>query len=425
MTAVRIETGAGKSRRLPEGIIRLGKPESVDREAGILYGAKILGLDSVNKRRYLPEAIQTAIAQRLYEGCAVNVNHPDKPDNPREAEDRFGWFENVRLAADGGLQADFHLLDPTEPLAVKLMNAAEKKPDLFGFSHNAEGDGYTDANGVFVVESITKVRSVDLVAEPATTGGIWEHRMKSTLRKFLEAVVAPKLKALKTPTHASKRVATFLEEMPGDEDMKLMDDVDMGSGDGYEDKDWKQCLNDAIGKLTASDDTAQHDMAKKLLAMLRPEEEEVPEEKVDGEELGADDKEEKPGTGKEKQESRKPRRRKHNDPAVAELLERVAVLEDENGKLKGQKARHELTEWVRAEANKRDLEPSAPLVEACMALAEKSKITAHLDWLKKQIPSKQKPLPRGQMPAAFSEGRVSPSLEGKSLIERLKLRSLS
>ena len=48
-------SAAGRDRvSLREDLVRLGKPERVDRDAGILYGVKILGLESVNKRRYLP-----------------------------------------------------------------------------------------------------------------------------------------------------------------------------------------------------------------------------------------------------------------------------------------------------------------------------------------------------------------------------------
>ncbi|MGD0652819.1 MAG: hypothetical protein ABSA16_00610, partial [Thermoguttaceae bacterium] len=46
----------------------------VDREEGVIRGVKILGLESRNRRSYLPEAL--AQAARLYEDAKVNVNHP-------------------------------------------------------------------------------------------------------------------------------------------------------------------------------------------------------------------------------------------------------------------------------------------------------------------------------------------------------------
>ena len=46
----------------------------VDRQAGVIRGVKILGLQSRNGRTYLPEAL--AQAAPLYEDAKVNVNHP-------------------------------------------------------------------------------------------------------------------------------------------------------------------------------------------------------------------------------------------------------------------------------------------------------------------------------------------------------------
>ena len=50
--------------------VRMG----VDRQAGVIRGVKILGLESRNGRSYLPEALSQAAP--LYEGAKVNVNHP-------------------------------------------------------------------------------------------------------------------------------------------------------------------------------------------------------------------------------------------------------------------------------------------------------------------------------------------------------------
>ena len=142
----------------------------VDRPAGVLRGVKILGLSSRNGRRYLPEAL--AQAAPLYEGAKVNVNHPKGgPRSPRDYQDRIGVIRGVTAGTEG-LFGDFHF-NPRHPLAEQLLWDAENAPENVGFSHNVEarlgrqGDEAT-------VEAIVRVASVDLVADPATTRGLFE-----------------------------------------------------------------------------------------------------------------------------------------------------------------------------------------------------------------------------------------------------------
>ena len=49
---------------------------------------------------------------------------------------------------------------------------AEHAAENVGFSHNVEAGGPRDDR--VVVEAITRVQSVDLVADPATTRGLFE-----------------------------------------------------------------------------------------------------------------------------------------------------------------------------------------------------------------------------------------------------------
>ena len=143
----------------------------VDREAGILRGVKILGLESRNNRSYLPEALARAAA--LYEGAKVNVNHPKgNPLGPRDYQDRLGTIQNVSPRAGEGLFADLHF-NPRHALAEQLMWDAEHAPENVGLSHNVEARTSRRGERV-VVEEITQVQSVDLVADPATTRGLFE-----------------------------------------------------------------------------------------------------------------------------------------------------------------------------------------------------------------------------------------------------------
>lgn len=172
----------------------------VDKAEGVIRGVKILGPASRNGRRYSPEAIRRA--RGLYEGARVNFDHPPRsqPDRERTVGDRAGWLENVRESA-GGLAGDLRLLT-SDPRAGKVLEAAEKRPELFGLSHNAEGVT-TKQGSETIVEEITSVRSVDIVSDPATTLSLFEslgndeHEgskpMKTTVKKLLEGTRYAKL----------------------------------------------------------------------------------------------------------------------------------------------------------------------------------------------------------------------------------------
>ena len=140
----------------------------VDREKGLIPGVKLLGTMSRKGRQY-PAAVM-AKALPLYEGMRVNVDHVD-PGQRRSLRDRIGLVKNVTLKEDG-LYGDFHF-NPKHPLAEQIAWDAENAPQNLGFSHDTRG-ATRNQGGKVVVESIDKVLSVDLVANPATTAGLFE-----------------------------------------------------------------------------------------------------------------------------------------------------------------------------------------------------------------------------------------------------------
>jgi hypothetical protein len=143
----------------------------VDRPSGVIRGVKVLGFESRNGRTYLPEALQQAA--RLYEEAKVNVNHPKgSPTGPRDYQDRIGTIRNVTVRPEEGMFGDFHF-NPKHALAEQLLWDAEHAPENVGFSHNVEARVARRGDRV-VVEAITRVQSVDLVADPATTSGLFE-----------------------------------------------------------------------------------------------------------------------------------------------------------------------------------------------------------------------------------------------------------
>jgi len=162
-----------------------GSP-TVDREQGVVRGIKILGKISVNEREYTTGAIKKAAS--LYEGKGVYADHPSRPDDQRKVGDRLGWLEGVLVKPDG-LYGDLHVLK-SHPMADSVFESAERNPRLFGLSHNAKGKSRRHDGKIFV-EEIQGVRSVDLVAEPATTHGLFESRenpMPKTVREILESL---------------------------------------------------------------------------------------------------------------------------------------------------------------------------------------------------------------------------------------------
>ncbi len=159
------------TERLQEYCDSRGVRMRVDRDEGVIRGVKILGLESRNRRSYLPEAL--AQAARLYEDAKVNVNHPKgNPGAPRDYQDRMGVIRNVAARPGEGLFADFYF-NPKHTLAEQLMWDAEHAPENVGFSHNVEARTVRQGDRV-VVEAITRVQSVDLVADPATTRSLFE-----------------------------------------------------------------------------------------------------------------------------------------------------------------------------------------------------------------------------------------------------------
>jgi len=181
----------------------------VDRERGIIHGVKILGLESANRRTYSQDALQRAVG--LYEGKAVNVDHIPS-GQLRSYRDRIGKLVNVHMNGDG-LYGDL-IVNPKHPLAEQLFWDAEHCPENVGLSHDARGKTAV-RNGQVVVEAIESVRSVDLVAEPATTRSLYE--------AAIDAVMADQRPVASDATQADQ--PTAVEDEPADDPDTLPDEA--------------------------------------------------------------------------------------------------------------------------------------------------------------------------------------------------------
>lgn len=141
---------------------------TVDTSGNVISGVKLVGFNSKNNRVYTRKCLEEAIG--LYEGRPVNANHAAVGEEV-SIYDRLGKIQNVRMT-DDGIYGDFHFLK-THPMSERILEAAQKMPELFGFSHRALGTMKENKNGQ-EVSKIRNVLSVDLVSDPATTKSLME-----------------------------------------------------------------------------------------------------------------------------------------------------------------------------------------------------------------------------------------------------------
>lgn len=139
----------------------------VNRESGTISGVLICGTESANGRDYPAAVLRRDHA--LYEGRPVNCDHGRESTVDR----RLGWFSGVAPGADGRPRGTLNLLK-SHPMFERVMEAAERNPALYGFSHVAMCETRRSREGREVVEAIKSVESIDLVADPATTKGLFE-----------------------------------------------------------------------------------------------------------------------------------------------------------------------------------------------------------------------------------------------------------
>lgn len=207
---------------LREDYSRQSSKPRVDREAGIIYGLKICGLSSDNGRDYLPATLKEAAP--LYEGKPCYTDHREDGQTRSWAED-IGLWRGVKFVEGQGLFGDLHG-DKLSDDFQRLMGRAESLHENIGFSHDAEGDTEV-RDGRLVVTKITEVNSVDIVADPATTRGLFEHKGKAMKKWTFKGL----LESVKKTFTGDKLLAT--KKLLEDDDMvdPLAVEVDEPAGD--------------------------------------------------------------------------------------------------------------------------------------------------------------------------------------------------
>jgi hypothetical protein len=128
---------------------------------------------SSNGRRYTREAFKRAVARKLYEGCPVYADHPQRSGQPRPVAALVGRLSGI-YERNGALYArKFHVLK-SHPMAEAIYESCERGLPGLGLSHNAAASAWHFADGVQVITELESVESVDLVSQPATNASLWE-----------------------------------------------------------------------------------------------------------------------------------------------------------------------------------------------------------------------------------------------------------
>lgn len=189
--ALREGVGARARRRSPsDHFTESLAPGVAFREAAVqgntVTGVAVLAPRSVNGgpggRRYQEGARQDA-ADRINEGTVQAFL--DHSEGERSVRDLVGTFRRGRVDGGGTVRANLRLLDT--PVRPALLDAAENDPAALALSIDARGSARMDGD-VQVVTGIDVLRSVDVVATPASTDSLFEALRESRRREGFRPV---------------------------------------------------------------------------------------------------------------------------------------------------------------------------------------------------------------------------------------------
>ena len=153
--------------------------ETVMMGSNVLNNVRILGWVSRNNRVYPKDVVAKNLHK--YEGAIVNIDHPTR-EGPRKYEDRFGRIHNVRMEQDG-IYGDL-VYNPEHPLAKSFKWWATNDPKAIGLSHNITAKTKYSPDGFETITDIDTVDAVEVVSDPGTTNGLFEHYTKSLENKM-------------------------------------------------------------------------------------------------------------------------------------------------------------------------------------------------------------------------------------------------
>ncbi|TWT58894.1 hypothetical protein KOR42_22810 [Thalassoglobus neptunius] len=268
--------------------------DKVDREAGVIRHVKILGKESKNNRTYTENARKQAV--QLYEGCSVRFDHKPGELN-RPFVDDIGVLTGIYEKDEAVYAKEFQVIK-SHPFADLVFETAERFPHKGGFSHDADGLVEMRSDGGMDVVELYEVKSVDLVANPATNKSLFESvetPEKKEQRKMRKLTIREAIQKAPKSTPGRKR----LQEMAdGDEDvlemeMEVADEatpvMEMDSsllamlqailGNGEMDPDSKiNAILEMLGKLQGATPATEEEIIDPAAEEASPEPEKLPEE---------------------------------------------------------------------------------------------------------------------------------------------------
>jgi len=408
--------------------------ERVDRDQGVIYGAKIVGLTSKNTGKVIgldPREFNGAVdqtytysrqalesARPMYEGAQIRIKHQptkiDKTgrrvmlDHESQALRVAGELRNVVMREDG-LYGDIHLLKSREGVDI-ILEVAERFPRQIALSHNAHGKPVL-RSGRAVIEEITKVVSVDIVDdEPGTTNGLFETHeepdtVSITLKEIIESAAAK---------HKTQGVAATLLEMLDEMPPKKMEDEEVEMAEMDIDVPAEASTDDQVEAafktmaMAAVDDPNLDASAtgKKVTEILKAK------DKLMGKETTEESPDDK---GKKAEAIESAVKTRSDNKAIKELQETVAALEARNQDLEDTAHARQLIESLDREPT--DLRVNA--VKRCESDSERRQLIE--DWSKRESELvRVVPRPHRSAPLMESAAPDSKLLQGDAFIAAIK-----
>ncbi len=265
--------------------------DQIDETAGVIRGVKLIGNVSRNGRDYPDSVIRDGIEH--YAGADVYLDHPKNPGDSRSVTEKIGWIENPTSVTGKGGFGDFHF-NPAHPATEQLLWFAKNKPSKIGFSHNASLRMGQKLNGRDQIAAIIGVRSVDLVADAATTASLFEHvdnpsesdemkiedltleQIKSERSDIFEAIAKEATESADQTTELEELRAkvTAMEATEATRKMETAITEALESA-GLDVKDEKQCSPAFMKVLRAAEETDQAELIADRAELLKATEDKV------------------------------------------------------------------------------------------------------------------------------------------------------
>ena len=138
----------------------------------VIRNVCLLSSISKNNRKYLDKALDDVTG--LAGGVKVFADHPKRGETVRSVREIIGAIEHPHRTG-GKIYGNLRVLSSHKDWVFAL---AKEMPNIAGMSILAKGKMHPerDEQGREQVESVSILKSIDLVSEPASTSGLYENK---------------------------------------------------------------------------------------------------------------------------------------------------------------------------------------------------------------------------------------------------------